>query len=591
MRKVSLKAKGENMVKETESIEAKPGAMATGPTGPESGSNPFETQPRFEEYIRKISVLRADGEDKIISLQGEIKDIKRNKQIDRETKKKIIESDRQLIAKARIIKAKNKSAVREIAAKALKEASQAGSVYYNQVKDVQDAEISKAKTQYAAKVQEENNAHEQRSADIGVIETQKGSVSQVRIAEYKAKVKAEKVFHKARLGEIASARNDVVGKAKDLKYEAYLDKYAYQSKVRNTRHSLLEQWEFSLRHYAYAYNFRNWFLKNALYLIILGFYIICIIASKGRLLDISNILGILDQSSTKLFFSLGVAGLILIGGTDLSIGRMTGMAACFSCIFLADQGYTTKIGGFTIDTTSWPTGSRVIAGILFCIFVCTLFSSIAGFFSAKFKMHPFITTLSTQLLILAIMMINYSNYPAFNMNSAIKSTLSGSSIAIPTIGSGYDIIIMLLSAVFIFLMWFIWNKTKFGKNMYAVGGNSEAASVSGISVFWTTLGIFIMAGIMYGIGGFLEGVRIGVATPTTGSGTELDAIAACVVGGISFSGGVGKISGAVIGTIIFTGMTYCLTNLGFDVNYQYLFKGIIIMAAVCLDSIKYLKKK
>ena len=100
-----------------------------------------------------------------------------------------------------------------------------------------------------------------------------------------------------------------------------------------------------------------------------------------------------------------------------------------------------------------------------------------------------------------------------------------------------------------------------------------------------------MAGVLYGLGGFFEGIRSGVANTNLGSGTELDAIAACVIGGISFSGGIGKIRGAVIGTIIFTCLTYCLTLLGFDSNMQYIFKGVIIMVAVCLDSLKYLKKK
>ena len=142
----------------------------------------------------------------------------------------------------------------------------------------------------------------------------------------------------------------------------------------------------------------------------------------------------------------------------------------------------------------------------------------------------------------------------------------------------------------IVVAWFIWNKTVFGKNMYAVGGNSEAAAVSGISVFWTTMGVFIMAGVFYGCGSFLEAFRAN-ASAGTGQGFELDAIAACVVGGISFNGGIGKIKGAVIGVLIFTGLTYCLTFLGIDTNLQFVFKGFIILAAVSLDSVKYLKKK
>ncbi len=127
--------------------------------------------------------------------------------------------------------------------------------------------------------------------------------------------------------------------------------------------------------------------------------------------------------------------------------------------------------------------------------------------------------------------------------------------------------------------------------MYAVGDNKEAAKVSGINVFWITMGVFIMAGVLYGVGGFLEGARIGNANPSTALGTELDAIAACVIGGISFSGGKGKVSGAVIGTLVFSTLTYCLTFIGLDINYQFIFKGVIILAAVCFDSLKFLKKQ
>ena len=146
------------------------------------------------------------------------------------------------------------------------------------------------------------------------------------------------------------------------------------------------------------------------------------------------------------------------------------------------------------------------------------------------------------------------------------------------------------AVIAIAVAWFIWNKTTFGKNMYAVGGNSEAASVSGISVFWVTMSIFAMAGVFYGFGSFFEAFKAN-ASAGTGQGYELDAIAACVVGGISFNGGIGKIGGAVIGVIIFTGLTYCLTFLGIDTNLQFVFEGIIILTAVTLDCLKYVQKK
>ena len=115
-------------------------------------------------------------------------------------------------------------------------------------------------------------------------------------------------------------------------------------------------------------------------------------------------------------------------------------------------------------------------------------------------------------------------------------------------------------------------KQTFGKNLFAVGGNPEAAAVSGISVFKVTMGAFILAGILYGFGSWLECNRmIGSGSAAYGQGWDMDAIAACVVGGVSFTGGIGKISGVVTGVLIFTSLTYSLTILGIDTNLQFIF--------------------
>ena len=161
---------------------------------------------------------------------------------------------------------------------------------------------------------------------------------------------------------------------------------------------------------------------------------------------------------------------------------------------------------------------------------------------------------------------------------------------IPRINNFPTIILWAIAAIVV--VWFIWNKTTFGKNLYAVGGNPEAAAVSGISVFWVTVGAFVMAGILYGFGSWLECIRmVGSGSAAYGQGWEMDAIAACVVGGISFTGGIGKISGVVVGVFIFTALTYALTILGIDTNLQFVFSGIIILVAVMLDCLKYVQKK
>ncbi len=140
-------------------------------------------------------------------------------------------------------------------------------------------------------------------------------------------------------------------------------------------------------------------------------------------------------------------------------------------------------------------------------------------------------------------------------------------------------------------MWFIWNKTTFGKNMFALGANEEAARVSGVNVIMTTIMVFALAGAMYSITGFIEGARVASNTANTGFNYELDAIAACVIGGVSFVGGIGKIRGIVIGVLLLRLIFIGLNMIGINQDLQYLIKGGIILFACALDMRKYLVKK
>ncbi|MBD8960544.1 MAG: beta-methylgalactoside transporter, partial [Clostridiales bacterium] len=150
---------------------------------------------------------------------------------------------------------------------------------------------------------------------------------------------------------------------------------------------------------------------------------------------------------------------------------------------------------------------------------------------------------------------------------------------------------VLYSTIITAIVWVIWNKTAFGKNMYAVGSNEEAANVSGVNVFLTIILVFVLAGAMYGVTGFIEGARIASCSANTGLNYECDAIAACVIGGVSFVGGTGKISGIVIGVlllqIIFAGLNF----LSVSANMLYIIKGLIILIACAIDMRKYLVKK
>ena len=147
------------------------------------------------------------------------------------------------------------------------------------------------------------------------------------------------------------------------------------------------------------------------------------------------------------------------------------------------------------------------------------------------------------------------------------------------------------ACIIVVLMWFIWNKTSFGKNMFAVGSNQEAANVSGVNVAKTIILVHTLAGAMYAVTGFIEAARIGSNQANTGLNYECDAIAACVIGGVSFVGGTGKIRGVVMGVFILRIIFVALNFLSINQNLQYVIKGLIILVACAIDMRKYLVRK
>ncbi len=544
---------------------------------------------KIEEYKNQLFELRKDGVLKITELKEEINTVKHNKLLDSKTKEKIIQQNKELILKAKEVALANKEKIKAIEKEACAYVKKVGKEHETAVNLEVNKKIVEIKKTHKEKIIENKNIAAKKKSEF------RSKYASLPKKEVSGEVLSELNDLKA---SIKSRKNDELNhyrtelqKQKDEKYNTYLQRRNVTRQLRNGRQTIVENQEYKFKTYCYRFNAKTFFLNNALYLSIFVIYIACIVIAPikgdGNLLTLENILQILEQSSTRIFYALGVAGLILLAGTDLSIGRMIALGSVMTSVILHNGPNIIQFFNLPpLDFSSIPMGIRVIMALLVSILLCTFFSAIAGFFTAKFKMHPFITTLSTQLLIYGLLYFSTKGTPTGGVESGIKDLIGGRI----QMGSIYFPKIIIYAVIAIVVVWFIWNKTKFGKNMYAVGGNAEAASVSGINVFWTTLGVFIMAGVLYGCGSFLEAFRAN-SSAGTGQGWELDAIAACVVGGISFNGGVGKIKGAVVGVIIFTGLTYCLSFLQIDTNLQFIFKGVIIMAAVALDSAKYLKKK
>ncbi len=323
-------------------------------------------------------------------------------------------------------------------------------------------------------------------------------------------------------------------------------------------------------------------MNNAMFIII-AIAVVGIWIAEPTFLSIPSIVNIINLTAAKLPIALGVGGCIILAGTDISAGRVVGLSACIAA-------------GLQLTTNKLFPGLPVMpipVAILAVLVVGACVGFVNGFFMAKFKLHPFIVTLSTQLIVYGIILI----YMQLGTNSG--QTLSGMSEAyrnfvtgkLFTVGNTAVPRYVLYSAIIAVVVWVIWNKTTFGKNMYAVGSNEDAANVSGVNVLKTIIMVFMLAGMLYGLTGFMDAARIASVNANTGLNYESDAIAACVIGGISFVGGIGKVSGAIIGVLllqlIFVGLNY----LSVDQNLLYIVKGVIILVACSIDMRKYLVRK
>lgn len=551
----------------------------------------FNEDEKLADYGKALQELRKDGVDKIASLKNHIYALKKNRLIDDAVKISSIEEYKKEIEEAKKTALENKDAEKKLAAEAV---AYSNKLFNDNIRDFIKSENQKQK-QYKidyenqiSSIMQENEAAKKEAYDE-FAETKDS-------AELNRKLNVLKFQLNSSFAEAKNKYRDAVAASKEAKNQAYIDHVQKNISLRNGRTNLKENMVLNFKDYIYKFKLSSFLLSNGLYLAILVFFIICIIVApisgNGNLLSLPNIFTILEQASTRMFYALGVAGLILLAGTDLSIGRMVALGSVITGLILhPGLNIVTFFGLGPWDFTAMPMVWRLILSLGLSILLCVLFSAFAGVFSARLKIHPFISTLATQLIIYGLLFFGTSGTPVGSIDNEVKDLLGGRWILGIVNNEMITLPKLIIPALIaIVIAWFIWNKTVFGKNMYAVGGNSEAAAVSGISVFKVTMGVFIMAGVFYGVGSFLEAFRAN-ASAGTGQGYELDAIAACVVGGISFNGGIGKISGAVIGVIIFTSLTYCLTFLGIDTNLQFVFKGFIIIAAVALDSVKYLKKK
>lgn len=322
-------------------------------------------------------------------------------------------------------------------------------------------------------------------------------------------------------------------------------------------------------------NIRDFSSKNAICLVLLVLFL-SIGLLENSFFSFGNIKNVLLISSVRIIIALGVGGALITKGTDLSAGRVVGLTACISASLLQRPDYAYKLFP---NLPQLP----IIIPILLAIVIGMIIGLVNGLVVAYLKVPPFIATLGMMVIVYGFACIYTNAQPIGGLRNDFTSLASGAKFFVPNL--------ILIAALVGLLIWFILNKTRFGKYIYAIGGNPAAAEVSGVNVEKTLVKVYALAGALYGLAGVLLAARTGGATNNYGQMYELDAIAAATIGGVSTSGGIGKVSGIITGVLIFEVLNNGLVILGVSAYWQQVVKGVIIIGAVAFDIRKYLSKK
>ena len=326
-------------------------------------------------------------------------------------------------------------------------------------------------------------------------------------------------------------------------------------------------------------NIKDILINNGI-IILMIIMAIYVSITEPTFLTPNNLTNILINMAPRVIIALGVSGCLITKGTDLSAGRIVGLSACIAGTLLQRADYSGKV---------YPNlgEMNIFIVLLICIAICAVFGLINGLVISYLNVPPFIGTLGMQLIVYGICLVYTNATPLGGYKSDYTAIATGSLIGNFRL-TNYLIIIALIIGIF---MYFLYNHTCHGKYMYAIGGNENAAEVSGVNVKRTKVIIYTLAAAMYAIAGYLLGATAGGASVNLGQSYELDAIAACTIGGVSVNGGIGKISSVVIGVAVFELLKSCLQFLGVDTNAQYIAQGIVIVTAIALDIRKYVAKK
>lgn len=315
--------------------------------------------------------------------------------------------------------------------------------------------------------------------------------------------------------------------------------------------------------------------KYAIFLVLLLLIIILTILSP-EFLTPGNLINVLIAESGRGMLALGVAVVIISRGIDLSIGSIVSLVSVVSASLIQDPSYSARIYP---HLPVLPVFIPVLAGIAAGMMV----GSVNGWFVAYTAIPPFIATLGSMIVARGVALILTNAYPVPMLLPQFKILGQGNIGPLPIIVSVFLVLVV--------ITWMLLNHTKFGKNTYAIGGNINAARVSGVRVEKNLILIYAFSGFCASLAGVLITARAASGIATLGLNYELDAIAAATIGGVSHTGGIGTVGGVVAGILILGILNNGLLLLGVSPYLQQVIKGVIIVAAVVFDMRKHAKRK
>ena len=319
------------------------------------------------------------------------------------------------------------------------------------------------------------------------------------------------------------------------------------------------------------------------YAIVIAFIVLFIAMSIARpehFLSVRNMLNILRQTTVIGILALSLTLVLLTGGIDLSVGSVVALSGVIAAYLAAPGGPSMARAGYAhvegmTEILAMQSTLPFIAPILGAMAAGALVGLVNGLFIAKGGVPPFIVTMGMMTIARGVALIVSRGGQLPYLTDSFREIGRGSFLNIPYLAIYFIVLIVIVT--------FILKNTTFGRHVYAVGGNETAATVSGINVVRTKVLVYVLAGTLAGISGMLLASRTSVGSPQSGVGYELDAIASCVIGGVSLSGGVGGVFGAVVGVMFIAVMNNGMDMIGINLYYQQIIKGSIVILAVLYD--------